>query len=524
MEGVLIRYPFGISYTLIAEMAEDTEVVTIVLDAGEQSFVEGEYQRCGVNLNNCSFLHAPSDSYWTRDFGPWFIIDGNQTQGIVNFDYPWPQPNDELIPFVYGQDQGIPVYDTGLYHEGGNYMTDGQGFALSTDLVWDDNPGVSHDDIYNMALDYLGVHTYRIIPDAQGGFLKHIDCFAKYLSPDTIMVLEVPPNDPTYTGLEDAVDYFENRISCYGTPYKTVRVYSPNGEPYVNSLILNNKVLIPITGSQWDDDAIASYQAAMPGYEVLGFYGSWHWFDALHCRTMGITDRHMLCIGHTPLLDRPPAAPGFPVEAEIIDYSGQGFTGGTPTVYWKTTGGWNSTPMSHVSGNDYLANIPAQPAGATIQYYIHAEDASGRSEDHPYIGEPDPHTFTVNTLGTDIKAISADAGGVVNLHLNAGPANSNRNYFVLGSASGTEPGFTLPGGQLLPLNWDLFTGMTFKFANTIFFTDFHAVLDASGVGSARFDTVGPLPREALGLTLNFACLLYSPYDFVSNPVAIKIVE
>jgi len=40
MQGVLIRYPFGISYEIIAEMAEDVEVVTIVDDLSEQSYVE----------------------------------------------------------------------------------------------------------------------------------------------------------------------------------------------------------------------------------------------------------------------------------------------------------------------------------------------------------------------------------------------------------------------------------------------------------------------------------------------------
>ena len=42
--------------------------------------------------------------------------------------------------------------------------------------------------------------------------------------------------------------------------------------------------------SGWDDDAIEVYQEAMPGYEVLGFTGSWESTDALHCRVKGIPD------------------------------------------------------------------------------------------------------------------------------------------------------------------------------------------------------------------------------------------
>ena len=67
MQGVLIRYPFGISYDIIAEMSEDVEVVTIVTDSSEQSYVESQYVSHGINLSHCNFLIAPSDSYWTRN-------------------------------------------------------------------------------------------------------------------------------------------------------------------------------------------------------------------------------------------------------------------------------------------------------------------------------------------------------------------------------------------------------------------------------------------------------------------------
>lgn len=524
MEGVMIRFPFGIPYSLIAEMSEDTGVVTIVLDAKQQKYVEGEYMRYGVNLNNCSFLHAPTETHWTRDYGPWFVITGNQDQGVIDNIYPWPGPGDDNIPIAYGNDQGIPVYETGLYHEGGNYMTEGQGTAVSTNFLWKCNPGVSQQYIYDTVYDFLGVHNYLVIQDALAGYFLHIDCYAKFLSPDTIMILEVAPGNKVYDYLEDIADYFEGRISCYGTPYKVARVYGPNGEPYTNSLILNRKVLIPFTGSQWDDDAVKSYEDAMPGYEVLGFLGSWYSHDALHCRTKEITDRYMLYIHHVPLLDRPPEASGFPIKAEIVAYSGQNFIGGTPAVFWSTGGAWNSVSMTPAGGDDYLAYIPPQPPGTMVQYYIHAEDASGRSEDHPYIGEPGAHSFLVNDLGVDRSALSTLEGGEVNLYLNAGASNANRNYFILGSLSGTQPGIGLPGGLTLPLNWDPFTVLIFQMANTPFFADFQGALDASGAGAAQFNSYGPLPRELEGLTFYFAYTLYNPFDFVSNSVEINILE
>ena len=49
-------------------------------------------------------------------------------------------------------------------------------------------------------------------------------------------------------------------------------------------------VFVPIMNSQWDDDALEVYEAAMPEHEILGFTGSWQSTDALHCRARGIPD------------------------------------------------------------------------------------------------------------------------------------------------------------------------------------------------------------------------------------------
>ncbi len=125
-------------------------------------------------------------------------------------------------------------------------------------------------------------------------------------------------------------------------------------------------------------------------------------------------------------------------------------------------------------------------------------------------------------LATDTDALS-ETGGTVEFDVSPGVEYANRKYFLLGSVTGTEPGFPLPGGNTLPLNWDLFTGMTFKYANTPIFVDFYGTLNASGQASATFDSLGPLPPGFVGTKIYFAYLLYSPFDFVSNPVEIEVV-
>jgi agmatine deiminase len=399
MEGTLIRYSFGITYDIIKEMAEDVNVVTIVASTSEENSVLTQYQSHGVDVSHCSFLIAPTNTYWTRDYGPWFIITNNSEQGVVDFTYNRPRPYDDQIPTKYAQNQSLPLFNMPLTTAGGNYMTDGQGIAISTNLVWQENLGLTHEEINQTVHNYLGINTYHVVPDVNGEYIKHIDCWGKYLSPDTIMIRQVPSSDSQYDEIEAAVSYFKNQTSCYGTLYHVVRVYTPLDEPYTNSFILNNKVFVPIMGDQWDDDAIASYQAAMPGYEILGFDDTgvdpWISSDAIHCRIMGITDRYMLYIEHTPLSGNQTSSTGFDIVAKIYPYSGEPLITTSTGVYWKAdNGSWQFIQMQS-QGNDYYhAVIPSQANGTTVSYYIHAEDASERAENHPYIGAAGAHTFT----------------------------------------------------------------------------------------------------------------------------------
>ncbi|MCD4791554.1 MAG: agmatine deiminase family protein, partial [Bacteroidales bacterium] len=397
MEGVLIRYPFGISYSLIAGLSEETMVTTIVEDQGEENYVTSQYQSYGVNMANCNFIHALSDSYWTRDYGPWYIAYGEDQIGIVDFIYNRPdRPHDDAIPEAMAGFLGIDWFGMDLIHTGGNYMTDGYGISSSTELVWDENPTMTHEEINQMMYDYLGIETYYVVPDPNNNYIDHIDCWGKFLDVDKILIREVPSTHPQYDEIEATAVYYASQISSYGLPYQVYRVWTPNNEPYTNSLILNDRVFVPITGYQWDDEAITSYEQAMPGYEVLGFTGSWASTDALHCRTKGIADRNMLYIKHFPLLGDQPIQTEYLIEAELTAYNGQPIINDSvKVIYWINGGSSEEIVMTYEGDKLYSAVIPGPPEGSEIAYYIHAVDESDKSANHPFIGTPDPHTFYV---------------------------------------------------------------------------------------------------------------------------------
>lgn len=398
MQAVLIRYPFGIPYSLIRAMAADIQVITIVSSNSQANTVLGLFQNNNVNTANCSFLVAPSDSYWTRDYGPWFIFDGNKQPGIVDFPYNRPRPNDNNIPPRVAASLGINLFGMNVLHTGGNMMSDGYTIGASTDLVYDENQGQTAAQIAQKFQNYLGINRYDVLPDPLGDYIKHIDCWGKYLAPDKVLIGRVLPSDPRYNNFEAVANFFATTPSAYGYPYKVYRVFTPGGSPatpYTNSLILNNKVFVPITGSQHDAAALAVYQQAMPGYQIVGIqHSNWMNTDALHCRTHEIADLGMLFVDHMPKYNLQQWSDSLAIDAKIIAYSGQELTADSLRVFYSINNQiYSPVIMLHVGGDLYRAYISNYSSNDTIRYYIAAADASGRRLKHPYMGNLDPHKF-----------------------------------------------------------------------------------------------------------------------------------
>ncbi len=399
MQGVLIRYPLGISYALVRELSLNTTVYTVVSETNLNTAI-ANYQNNNVNMDNCEFITAPTNSYWTRDYGPWSIAMDNQ-MGFVDFNYNRPRPYDNVFPQIFSSYVDAPYYFMDLVHTGGNMMGDGTGVAASTDLVISENSSLSVSELNQRMSGFLGIDNYyNTLVDPVPQSIRHIDTWAKFLDVDKIMIRSVDPGHSAYSQLEINADFFENQISPYGTPYQVFRVYTQNNEPYTNSLIVNDKVYVPLMGTANDASAIASYQQAMPGYDILGFTGSWMSSDALHCRTIGIADQGMLYVSHTPPLTNF-SETEIAIEVTIQAFSGEALIEDELLVYWKTSADspFAAASLEHYLDDTYVALLPGQDLGQTLYYYISASDESGRTEKRPYAGDADPFMIEINEIG-----------------------------------------------------------------------------------------------------------------------------
>jgi len=391
MQGVLIRYPFGISTDLILEMSENVTIYCLV-SSNQQSSASNSLENGGIDLDNVEFVIGSTDSYWTRDYGPWWVVDGDRNMSIVDFTYNRPRPNDNDAPLKISNHLDVPFYASDIIHTGGNYMTDGMGIAASTDIVYVEN-SMPDEDVHSIMQEYYGIETYHVLDDPNNTYIDHIDCWGKYLSTTKVLIREVPDSHPQYDEIEETSEYFSNSLNEWGEPWEVYRVWTPGNQPYTNSLILNEKVLVPVTGGSWDDEALAVYEEAFPGYEVLGFTGSWESTDALHCRVKGIPDIQMLQIFHNPLNNgTEPDENGYTVEVLFDDLSETGLVEDSIKVLWKNPGSnsWDSDALYRSTSLEepdiWTGSIPALVDSGIIQYYIQVADSSGRFETSPMAG------------------------------------------------------------------------------------------------------------------------------------------
>lgn len=388
MQGVLIRYPFGVSTSVISEMAEDA-IVYCLVSASQQSSAQNTMENGGVNMDNVEFVTGATDSYWTRDYGPWWAVDGNGEVVVVDHTYNRPRPNDNAVPERVSNHLVTSYFYSDIVSAGGNFMTDGLGIGASSELIYEENPGLSENEVHEIMDNYYGLHTYHGIPDPNNTYIDHIDCWGKFLSPTKVLIRSVPESHSQYDELEATAQYFAENMTAWNEPWEVFRVYTPNNQPYTNSLILNEKVLVPIMNGSYDDDALAVYQEALPGYEVLGFSGSWESTDALHCRTKGIPDLDMLQIFHNPINNQDLPLDEYPVIAVIAPLSTMDLVESELFVAWKNSlmDDYEFIPMTPTGNeNEYSCAIPSQPVDTDVWYFIHAGDEAGNSDTLPIAG------------------------------------------------------------------------------------------------------------------------------------------
>ena len=348
------------------------------------------------------------------------IANRNQLEGrpLPPGSRGWEDDDDTNIDFA--NQMNWDIQDLPLYWTGGNFMTDGYGMGFSTELMVNEN-NMNDDEFINIVEEYLNINNYHIFDNPNEESIQHIDCLAKLVDSETIIIKQVPESSPEYDCMEDFADSFYELNTFYDRPFNIHRILCPeiNAGPweinpvaaYTNSLILNGKVLVPQYGIPEDIQALQTYQDAMPGYDVIGFNhdigNPWYSEDALHCRTMGVFDPHMIHISHKSIrTEELSDNASININAEIIDYSNFNTNLQSVILNWKYSaedGPFGEIALELESDNIYTGTFPALNSNSLIEYFITATNITGDIVSHPNAGW---HVF--NTLEATLGDINGD--------------------------------------------------------------------------------------------------------------------
>jgi agmatine/peptidylarginine deiminase len=374
---------------------------------------------CGgsLSMDSIEVVDVPTNSIWIRDYGANTVYtEGNDGRVLVDWLYNRPRPDDDAIPDALADHMGLTLYSTieapsDLMNTGGNWMSDGYGTAFASELILEENngdqswwttfPDHTEDDIDQIVEAFHGVDTYVKMDNLPYDGIHHIDMHMKLLNESTLLMAEYPQGVADGPQIEANLQYvLSNFTTKWGTPFDVIRIPSPpeqgggypnqNGDylTYSNAVFVNNTVILPTYYQQYDTTAIRIWEEALPGYNIVGIDcdgGNSNIIalsGAIHCITHSVGVEDPLMISHLPLNDTENETTPYAVVAEISHRSGIS----SANLSWSTSaeGPWNDVPMVEgVVAGEFAGDIPAQPAGTKVFYFVSAEANSGKTGNRP---------------------------------------------------------------------------------------------------------------------------------------------
>ncbi len=279
-------------------------VMLVVSGPNQQASAANTLASAGANVDRIDFIQAPSNSVWIRDYGPRFA-SGNFQRIIIDHDYDRPRPQDNQIPGAIAAELDIPLYELPLAQGGGNYHSFANGEAFITDTIFEYNPGVTEQQLYDFfaALQGVDITVLGSLGVDQNGnptasqwqlpsydSTGHLDMWFIPVDDQTVVIGQYDENE--WNGIphqvtEDAVALMQSR------GYNVIRTPGwRDGDggvhyTYTNTVIVNDIVIVcsfngyPTQNAQ----AFSAFEQAFPDRTVIqvdcsSIIGS---AGALHC-------------------------------------------------------------------------------------------------------------------------------------------------------------------------------------------------------------------------------------------------
>jgi len=290
----------------VAIAAEATPLI-LCQDSAHQQQIADQLQ--GLCKHAPRIVVAPFNDTWCRDYGPITVARGKDLQ-LLDFQFRgWGSK------YAAGLDNDInqrlqalwkaPLQVLHFELEGGSIETDGCGTLLTTThclLDSNRNRALSREELESFVLKQLGLE--RVLWLKHGMLIgddtdSHIDNLVRFCDAHTLAYAACSrSDDPHFEPLQAMAAEVKALRQPDGKPYRLQPVELPAPQfdekgkrlpaSYVNFLIVNGSVLVPIFGCAEDAAALNALQQCFPDRRVVPVPGSnlIKQFGGPHCATM----------------------------------------------------------------------------------------------------------------------------------------------------------------------------------------------------------------------------------------------
>ncbi len=350
MEGIILAWEGPTQWLdIVAEMAAKITTVGnaiayVSIDAvGENTTCNTRVTSFGGNISRIRYVSRTNDTIWIRDYGPRYIYEGagpRPVRAIVDHTYNRPRPSDDSWDNGWSTYRGHQYYELPLIHGGGNYHLSSAQPAFATQLIQNENPGLSAATIIDTWHRYQNVNTTITLPFPQEvDVTQHIDMWMYMAGDQNVLISDWAVNRGStqdticnnQAAAMAAAGYTVTRLparSIFGTHYT-----------YANAVMCNDLVLVPkyptTLGAALDQQAFDAWQSALPGKTIV----------QINCESIVTSAGVMHCICmHVP---------AFKGRVEA--------TGRAPTVFLRNFRGGQVLPNSSVQTVRWATDDDAGP-------------------------------------------------------------------------------------------------------------------------------------------------------------------
>lgn len=283
----------------------------------------------GYTGTNAHFYVINHMSIWARDVGPIFVKDSRYMTNVVDFGFNnYSRDGNQVyintekqVDRLTAQLLKLPVITSSLVSEGGAIESNGRGVMMTTEsVILKRNPAMTKQQIENEYKRVLGVSKIIWLKKGlaeddriTGG---HINEFARFASPNTILLAQVLPRDrytnsytqESYLRLEENYNILKSSTDQAGKPFNIIRIPMPptiygtadsSGKTpvrsYLNYALTNGAVLFQTywktgrstTLKATEEQVMAKFRAVFAGRSIIGIDAENinRWGGGLHCVT-----------------------------------------------------------------------------------------------------------------------------------------------------------------------------------------------------------------------------------------------